>query len=148
MTSDLPTEDRQVIHCLHCMQPQSVSIRALTLTCKFCNKRLNVEPVVIRQYQARRVIETCACLTVEVGGNVFSDRILCGSLVARGRIKGDIFSFGPVLVGPNAQIRGNITAPSLAIGEGAVLEGDYFIGESRPAYCAGGTTSQPPPRAL
>lgn len=124
-------EERQTIHCLHCLRPQQVSARAITLTCKFCNKPLKVEPLVISQYQARRVIETCGCLTVEKHGNVFSDRVLCGSLVARGRIRGNIISFGPVLVGPEAHIRGNITAPSLAVGEGAVLEGNYRIGEAR-----------------
>jgi hypothetical protein len=120
--------ERQGIVCLHCKQPQRVSLHALTLTCKHCHKLLRVEPMVIRQYQARRVIETCSCLTVEKQGNVFADRILCGSLVARGHIKGNIFSFGPVLVAPEAEIRGNITAPSVAIGEGAVLEGNWRIG--------------------
>jgi hypothetical protein len=121
-------EERQSILCLHCKRPELVSLRALTLTCKFCHKLLKVEPMVIRQYQARRVIETCSCLTVEKNGNVFTDRILCGSLVARGRIKGNIFSFGPVLVAPEAQIHGDITAPSIAVGEGAVLEGNCRIG--------------------
>ena len=57
-----------------------------------------------------------------------SDRILCGSLVARGRIKGSIVSRGPVLVGPEAEIKGDVTAPTLAVGEGAILEGHYDIG--------------------
>jgi cytoskeletal protein CcmA (bactofilin family) len=121
-------EERLRIHCLHCRRPLHVSPRALTLTCKYCNKALKVEAVTIGEYQARRVIETCGCLTVEKTGNVFSDRILCGSLVARGRIKGNILSFGPVLVAPEAQIKGDITAPSLSVGEGARLEGRYAIG--------------------
>src|SRR5580698_4615601 len=90
----------QTIRCPHCRRAQQASLRAITLTCKFCHKALKVESLVIRQYQARRVIETCSCLTVEKQGNVFSDRILCGSLIARGRIRGDIVSLGPVLVGP------------------------------------------------
>jgi hypothetical protein len=121
-------DDRLLIHCLHCRQRLYVSPRALTLTCKFCHKALKVEAVTIAEYQARRVIETCGCLTVEKKGNVFIDRILCGSLVARGRIKGNIVSFGPVLVAPEAQIKGDITAPSLSVGEGAILEGHYAIG--------------------
>src|ERR1700690_306822 len=108
-------DDRLLIHCLQCRRPQHVSLRAMTLTCKFCHKLLKVEAVTIAEYQARRVIETCGCLTVEKKGNVFSDRILCGSLVARGRIKGNIISFGPVLVAPEAQIKGDITAPSLSV---------------------------------
>jgi hypothetical protein len=33
-----------------------------------------------------------------------------------------------VLVGPEAEIRGDVSAPSLAVGAGAILEGKYNIG--------------------
>src|ERR1700691_4703465 len=89
-------DDRQLIHCIHCRTPQQISRRAITITCKFCNKVLRIEAVTIKDYQARRVIETCGSLTIEKSGNVFSDRILCGSLVVRGRVRGDITSYGPV----------------------------------------------------
>jgi hypothetical protein len=116
------------IQCIYCRQPQQVSGRAIIVTCKHCHKTLKIESLTIREYQARRAIETCGSLMIEKTGNVFTDRIVCGSLVVRGRIKGNILSFGPVLVGPDAQIRGDITAPSLAVGEGAVLEGQCRIG--------------------
>ena len=35
---------------------------------------------------------------------------------------------GPVLIGPEAEVKGNVTAPTLAVGAGAVLEGQYDIG--------------------
>ena len=35
-----------------------------------------------------------------------------------------------MLVGPEAEIKGDVTAPSLAVGAGAVLEGKYAIGKS------------------
>ena len=54
--------------------------------------------------------------------------MVCGSLVLRGRIRANIVSHGPVLIGPDAELRGNVVAPSIAIGEGASLEGDYQIG--------------------
>ena len=49
-------------------------------------------------------------------------------MIVRGKVKGHVLSRGPVLVGPEANIRGNVTAPSIAIGAGAILEGDYRIG--------------------
>jgi len=121
-------DDRRLIHCLHCGQPQSVSRLALTVNCRHCNKLLKIEDVTIRQYQARRSIETCGMLTIEKDGNVFSDHIACGSLVVRGHLRGNVVSRGPVFVGARAEIRGNVTAPTLAVGDGAVLEGDYRIG--------------------
>lgn len=128
--SNLPTgDDRATVVCLHCGKPQEVGRRAMSITCKFCNKSLKLEDIPIKTYNARRVIETCGVVTVEKKGNVVvSDKIVCGGLVARGKVKGTIISHGPVLVGPEAEIRGDVTAPTLAVGAGAVLEGHYIIG--------------------
>src|SRR5271168_561441 len=106
-------DDRLHIDCIYCNQTQSVSRRAIIVTCKHCNKRITIESMTIERYQARRSIETCGSLTVEKDGNVFSDRILCGSLIVRGRVRGNIISHGPVLIGPEAQVKGDLTAPSL-----------------------------------
>ncbi len=126
-------DDRTTITCLHCNQPQEVGRRAMTITCKFCNKALRLEDMPFTGYQARRTIETCGMVTVEKKGNVVADRILCGGLVVRGKIKGNITSRGPVLVGPEAEIRGDIEAPTLAVGAGAVLLGQYRVGLKAPS---------------
>jgi hypothetical protein len=123
-----PPDDRQVIVCLYCERPQEVGRKTLSMTCKFCNKSLRLEDMRFKEYQARRTIETCGIVTVEKKGNVITDRIQCGGLVVRGKVKGNIQSRGPVLVSPEAEIKGDITAPTLAVGAGAVLEGRYRIG--------------------
>jgi hypothetical protein len=125
----LPTPgDRQTIICLHCGKPQEIGRRAMTITCKHCNKSLKIEDLAFKAYEARRAIETCGVVTVEKKGNVVSDRVVCGGLIVRGKLRGNITSRGPVLVGPEAEIRGDVTAPTLAVGAGAVLEGQYAIG--------------------
>ena len=121
-------EDRQTIHCLYCGKPQEVGRRAMSVTCKFCSKPLKLENIQFDKSQARRVIDTCGIVTVEKKGNVVADQINCGGLVVRGKVKGEITSRGPVLVGPEAEIRGDVTAPSLAVGAGAILQGRYEIG--------------------
>lgn len=100
----------------------------MTITCKYCSKSLKLEDITIRGYEARRNIDTCGIVVIEKKGQVNADRILCGGLVARGRIRGSITSRGPVLVGPEAEIRGDVNAPTLAVGAGAVLHGFYRIG--------------------
>jgi hypothetical protein len=126
---NLPTgEDRTTVVCLHCGKPQEVGKRAMSITCKHCNKSLKLEDIPFKDYQARRVVETCGIVTIEKKGNVVTDRIHCGGLVVRGKVKGTILSRGPVLVGPEAEIRGDVTAPTLAVGAGAILEGKYVIG--------------------
>ena len=103
----------------------------MTITCRFCSKSLRLEDMTFAKYEARRVVETVGYITVEKKGQVVADKIHTGGgLVVRGKIKGNVQSHGPVLVGPEAEIKGNVTAPSIAIGAGAVLEGQYNI---RPA---------------
>src|SRR5205809_4106260 len=124
-----PSEDRATIVCLHCGKPQEVGRKAMSITCKFCNKPNKLEDERIADYKARRSVETCGIVTVEKKGYVVvTDKIHCGGMVIRGKVKGTIVSRGPVLVGPEAEIKGDVTAPSLAAGAGAVLEGHYSIG--------------------
>jgi hypothetical protein len=124
-----PPDDRTSISCLHCGKTIEIGRKALSVTCKFCHKPLKLEDVQIKIYEARRSIETCGVVTIEKKGNVVSDRILCGGAIVRGKVKGNITSIGPVLVGPEAEIKGNVTAPALAVGAGAILEGRYEIGQ-------------------
>lgn len=123
-----PSDDRATIVCLYCEKPQEVSRKALSVTCRFCSKSLKLEDIHVKQYEARRVIDTCGIVTIERKGNAVTDRIHCGGMIVRGKVKGAITSRGPVLVGPDAEIRGDVTAPALAVGAGAVLEGKYVIG--------------------
>jgi hypothetical protein len=130
----LRPEDRQTIVCLYCGKPQEVALRAITVTCRFCVKPLKLQDETIKNYEARRVIATCGIVVIEKKGQVVADRVLCGGLVARGRIKGNIHSRGPVLVGPEAEIRGDVVAPTLAVGAGAVLHGYYKVGQDNVNY--------------
>jgi hypothetical protein len=121
-------DDRQTIVCLYCSQAQEVGRKAMTITCRHCNRPLKLEDIQIKTYEARRAVETCGILTVEKKGNVVADRVHCGGLIVRGKLKGHVVSRGPVLVGPDAEVKGDVTAPTLAVGAGALLDGRYDIG--------------------
>jgi len=101
------------------------------MTCKFCHKSLKLEDQRFDKYEARRAIETVGMVTVEKKGNVITDRINCGGLIVRGKVKGNVISRGPILVGPEADLVGDVTAPTMAVGAGAVLEGRYSVGQTR-----------------
>src|SRR5437016_6351237 len=98
----------------------------MSITCKYCHKSLKLEDIAIKQYEARRQIVTCGVVTVEKKGSAVAE-ILCGGLIVRGKVKGTVKSNGPVLIGPDAEVKGDVSAPSLAVGAGAVLEGQYEI---------------------
>jgi cytoskeletal protein CcmA (bactofilin family) len=121
-------EDRQTINCLFCGKSQEVARRAMSVTCRFCNKSLKLEDIAIKQYEARRLIATCGVVTIEKKGSAITDAIKCGGLIVRGKVKGAVESQGPVLIGPEAEVKGDVKAPTLAVGAGAVLEGQYRIG--------------------
>lgn len=125
--------DTVTIVCLHCGKAQDVGRRAQTVTCKHCYKRLELQDLVFSRYEARRAIETTGVVTVERKGQVVVDRIHCGGLIVRGRVKGEVTSRGPVLVGPEADLIGDVVAPTLAVGAGAVLEGWYRVGQTKSA---------------
>ncbi len=127
-----PPSDRITITCLYCEKRQEVAARAMSVTCKFCNKPLRIEDLRIKEYQARRSIDTVGTITVEKKGNVVADQIHCGAMIVRGKIKGHITSRGPVLIGPESEVKGDVTAPALAVGAGAILDGHYDIGPSGP----------------
>jgi hypothetical protein len=129
--SNLSSDDKTAIVCLYCGKTQHVGRSAMTITCKHCSKSLQLEDLPFKGYTSRRVIETLGIITIEKKGNVIvTERIQCGGLIVRGKLKGaEIISRGPVRVSPEAEIKGNITAPSLAVGAGAVLEGRYAIGQ-------------------
>jgi hypothetical protein len=128
-TSVPPPDDRLTITCLHCDKQQEVGRKAMSITCKFCSKSLKLEDIPIKDYQARRVIETVGVVTVEKKGSAITDRINCGGLIVRGKVKGSVKSRGPVFVGPEAEIKGDVIAPAIAVGAGAILEGKYEIGK-------------------
>ena len=134
-------EDRQTINCLFCGKSQEVARRAMSVTCKFCNKSLKLEDIAIKQYEARRLIATCGIVTIEKKGSAITDSIKCGGLIVRGKVKGQVESHGPVLIGPEAEVKGDVKAPTLAVGAGAVLEGQYKIGwkEEQPAELSDAT---------
>ena len=131
-------DDRTAITCLYCGKTIEIGRKAMSVTCKFCHKPLKLEDIQLKVYEARRAIETCGIVTIEKKANVIAERVLCGGAIIRGKLKGHVTSRGPVLVGPEADIKGNVTAPTLAVGAGAILEGKYEIGKKDAAQTQDG----------
>jgi hypothetical protein len=124
-------DDRQTIVCLYCNKSQEVGRKAISVTCKFCYKPLKLKDEVIKAYEARRSVDTVGMVTIEKKGNLIADKINCGGLIVRGKMRGNVLSRGPVLVGPEAEMKGDVFAPTIAVGAGATLEGNYAIGQKR-----------------
>jgi len=124
----MPSGERVTITCLYCHKKQEVARNAMSITCRHCNKPLKLEGISVTHYEGKRQIATCGVITVEKKGTVVAELILCGRLVVRGKVKGRIESQGPVLISREGEVKGDVTAPALAVGAGAVLDGQYEIG--------------------
>ena len=67
--SPAPSGDRATIVCIYCGRAQDVSLRAQSITCKFCNKHLKLKDEAITRYEARRgrVLEALPVRAVSEG---------------------------------------------------------------------------------
>jgi cytoskeletal protein CcmA (bactofilin family) len=66
-------------------------------------------------------------VTIDKKGHVVSD-VRCVSLILKGKLKGDVVSLAKVEVAGDAELKGDVTASSLSIEPGAMMEGFYRIG--------------------
>ena len=132
LTTASVTPENAVVHrCYECGGDNEVSRRALTVPCKHCGKRLRLEDVTVTTYESRRDVATAGVVVVEKKGELIADTVRCNGLIARGKLKAKkaITSGGPVLVGPDAAVVGDVTAPTLACGPGATFNGHHQIGD-------------------
>lgn len=123
--------DTQWIVCYHCSGPQEVGRKAQTVTCKKCHKPLQVADLKVKAYDARRKIQTTGSLVVEKKGQIVADEVECGGAIVRGQIKTKhgMTVRGSVLVGPQANVQGDVAAHAMAVGPGSTLEGFYIVGK-------------------
>jgi cytoskeletal protein CcmA (bactofilin family) len=120
-------QDLRTIICIYCRKSLNVGKLTLSIPCRFCQKNLVVEDINISGYAARRVIETCGTVTIEAKGDVIASCVTCAALRLSGRLKGNVVSLGPVMIAASGILQGDVTAPFLAVAEGARLRGRCVI---------------------
>ena len=130
------------IACYHCGREQEVGRRAMTVTCKYCSKPLQVSDVQVKKYDARREIRTVGTIVVEKKGRVVAKSVECGGLVARGEVTsnsgGKTVVRGAILAGPKSTLAGTVEARTIQVSDGASLNGFFLIGKEH-------MTPPPPP---
>jgi len=131
------------IACYRCGGRQEVARRAQTVTCRHCNKPLQVSDVQVKKYDARREIRTVGTLVVEKKGRVVAKHVECGGLILRGEVKaGEATTVrGLIMAGPRSTLGGRVEAHAVHIDDGATIEGDFCVGKDH-------MTPPPPPPDL
>jgi cytoskeletal protein CcmA (bactofilin family)/ribosomal protein S27E len=143
LTKFAPKAGTLQISCYRCGGRQEVGSRAQTVTCRHCNKPLQVSDVQIKKYDARREIKTVGTLVVEKKGRVVAKQVECGGLVARGEVRaGDkTIVRGLVMAGPKSSLGGTVEAHTVSISDGAQLDGYFVVGKDH-------MTPPPPPEPM
>jgi len=115
------------VSCTHCAQNMDVAVRAMSVFCPHCNKRLILEDFKIDSYYAVREFSTCGDVVIEKKGHVVAP-IKAGNLTVKGKVQGNATVRGQVEIKKSGWFKGDLEAPCLLVEDGAVLEAFVRIG--------------------
>jgi len=118
------------VFCTHCGQVMDVAVRAMSVFCRHCNKRLILEDFKIDSYYAVRDFATCGDVVIEKKGHVVAP-IKAGNLTVKGKVQGHVTARGQVEIKKTGWFKGDLEAPCLVVENGAVLDGFVRIGPSQ-----------------
>lgn len=116
------------VMCYHCRHAFEVGQRTMSVPCPQCHKVVMVEDVVVKNYKPVNTIQTCGRVIVQKGGRIAAKTVEAhGGVEVLGAMHASVLSGGPVVVGPKAEWKGDLRAPSLEVRSGAKFIGGYFV---------------------
>lgn len=116
----------RTVQCYHCRHRFDVGGRAQSTSCPHCHKALIVADVIVDKLRGPlREIRTCGRVQVNKRGRLIAELIEAhGGIECLGIIESHrVVSGAAVTLGPKAQFKGDLQAPSLEIQLGARLYG-------------------------
>ncbi len=113
--------------CTHCGGVSEASVRAMSIACPHCHKRVILENYKIRSYHAVIEFSTCGDIVVERKGIVVAP-IKVANLTVKGKVQGPVTARGHVTISKTGQLKGDVEAPALFIEDGGSLNGFLRIG--------------------
>lgn len=115
------------VRCYHCGRSFEVPAKAMTCSCPGCFKGVQLESIVVKNMEQMSRLETCGSITVRKRGLVQADRIIAADgIEVEGIVHANARSGRRVTLHAGAQWKGDLTAPSLEIREGASILGGFF----------------------
>lgn len=122
-----PAATARTVECYHCRESFDVPLKAMSISCPWCYKRVTLDDVVVKETCWQSKLQTCGRLLVQQKGSLVASLIEARQgIEILGHAEGTITSGGPVLIGPKARVKGDVTAPSIWMEPGAIIEGGYF----------------------
>lgn len=117
-----PPAKAKIVRCVNCRGMMRVPVRALSVFCPHCQKRVELESLRITGSHPGRRLATCGDIVVEATGWLNAE-VVATNVMILGRVRGPVVASKYVEVGPKAQVIGDILAPKIVVREGAVIQG-------------------------
>jgi hypothetical protein len=122
-----PSFDERDVICYHCGVPTSVAAAARTASCTHCYKGIVLDDLRVRDAGWSGRLSTCGKVTIDKRARAVTRQVVAGQGVeVTGTLEANIESHGPVVVGESAHLKGDCSAPTLVVREGAVIESGYY----------------------
>ena len=112
----------RTVLCTHCSGPNEVAAKAMSVFCIHCRKRLILENVTVKSYEAIKDYTTCGNIVVEKRGRIAAP-VQAGDLTVKGTVQGTIHARGKVEVTRTGSVFGDVVASALRVQKGARLIG-------------------------
>ena len=127
--------DKRKIRCYLCGRAFEVSPKTMSTTCPGCNRAIKIEDVLVKSYVPVIELQTCGRIKITKRGRVAARQIQSGAgIECEGSIDANVETEGKMKLGPKAVWRGRtLQSRSLAIADGARLQGDIIVPWSRAA---------------
>jgi len=110
--------------CYHCRRQFDVPLRAMSISCPWCSRRVTLDDLVVRDRCWTSRLQTCGRIFIDRNGLV-NARVIeaMEGIEIQGTVEGNLVSGGPVIIGPGARVKGDLAAPSIHITAGAIIDG-------------------------
>jgi len=119
--------NQRPIRCYHCGERFDVAARAMTVSCPKCNKGVLIDDIIVKDAQGVSKMQTCGKIIVRKGARVIAQLVEANEgIEVQGLMDSKVVCRGPVLIGPKAQWKGDLQAPTLEVKLGAKIEKGYF----------------------
>lgn len=135
-----PETTHRSVQCYHCRRRFEVGVRAVTVSCPGCHKRLVIEDLVIKNAQAYTKLQTCGRVVVQRRGHVMATLVEAhAGIEVLGVLEANAITGGGVRIGPKATWKGDLAARTLRVDAGARIVGGRFAVPDDPLGLAGKT---------
>src|SRR5882672_9092705 len=114
--------DTRIVRCWYCKGPMRVAGQALSVFCPHCQKRANLEDLVITGSHPGKALMTCGNIRIESSARLHVE-IYANRVLVLGKLRGPIHALESVEIGSTGQVVGDIKAPRIVVQPGGQVEG-------------------------